>query len=225
MIIRKEQVDEGASIARFAADLLLKTRSDQSGRSGSDLRRACGDIQAHAESYIGNNQIGAKLRACFDQARVAGATFNQFNRIGWTIHEQAAVSLLAVLLKQGCVCFSLQQMSLVLITMTFTSREDVDNVRLMVGEAFDAAEEVAADEMALQVYRKLVALHAAVTFHLCATAKPLPQMLQYQFAAPRPTLVLSYRLYDSAIRADQIRDENKIIHPAFAPRLGRALSF
>ena len=33
--------------------------------------------------------------------------------------------------------------------------------------------------MALDVYRALVALHAAVTFHLYETARPLPQMLDY----------------------------------------------
>ena len=91
--------------------------------------------------------------------------------------------------------------------------------------SFDQAEEVAADEMVLTVYKELVALHAAVTFHLYETARPLPQMLVYRFAIPRPTLVLSYRLYDTASRADELRGENKIVHPAFAPREGRAMAF
>ena len=82
-----------------------------------------------------------------------------------------------------------------------------------------------ADEMALVTYKTLVALHAAVTFHLYETARPLPQMLNYSFGTPRPTLVLSHRLYDTAARADQLREENKVVHPAFAPRAGRALAF
>ena len=98
-------------------------------------------------------------------------------------------------------------------------------VRDEVNAAFDQAEEVAADEMALTVYKALMSLHAAVTFHLYDTARPLPQMLAYRFALPRPTLVLSHRLYDTASRADQLREENKVVHPAFAPREGRALAF
>jgi prophage DNA circulation protein len=50
-------------------------------------------------------------------------------------------------------------------------------------------------------------------------------MLAYRFATPRPTLVMSHRLYDTAARADQLREENKMVHPAFAPREGRALAF
>ena len=97
--------------------------------------------------------------------------------------------------------------------------------RLEINDAFDDAEEVAADEMALVVYRTTISLHAAVTFHLYATAQPLPQMLAFQFAAIRPTLIQSYRLYADASRADELRQENKVVHPAFAPRAGRALSF
>jgi prophage DNA circulation protein len=130
-----------------------------------------------------------------------------------------------VLIKQACVAFSLQQMSVVLAGMTFTSRQDVDFVRGEVNVAFDEAEEVAADEMALTVYRALISLHAAVTFHLYQTARPLPQMLDFRFAAIRPTLIQSYRLYADAGRADELREENKVVHPAFAPRTGRALSF
>ena len=87
------------------------------------------------------------------------------------------MSLIAVLIKQSCVSFCLQQMSNVITGMTFTSREDVDAVLVEINDAFDDAEEVAADEMALVVYRTTISLHAAVTFHLYATAQPLPQML------------------------------------------------
>ena len=50
-------------------------------------------------------------------------------------------------------------------------------------------------------------------------------MLDFQFAAIRPTLIQSYRLYADASRADELREENNVVHPAFAPRNGRALSF
>jgi len=219
------EVQEATAIAQLAATLLLRTTDTKHGREGADLRRVCGDMQANANKYINDNVIGAKLSACFAQARVTGATMDEFNRIREIIVAEVTTSLLATLVKQGCVNFSLQQMSIVLAGTNFTSRQDVVRVREAINEAFDQAEEVSADEMALVVYRALVSLHAAVTFHLYDTARPLPQMLDFQFAATRPTLIQSYRLYATADRADQIRQENKIVHPAFAPRAGRALSF
>ena len=224
-MMQSPDVREAASIIRVATDLLLATSKQNIGRAGSDLRRACGDMAANAEIYITYNQLAPKLAYCFSQARVTGATLDEFNRIRGTIDAEAAVSLIAVLIKQSCVSFCLQQMSSVIARMTFTSREDVDAVLGEINTAFDDAEEVAADEMALVVYRTTVSLHAAVTFHLYATAQPLPQMLAFQFAAIRPTLIQSYRLYADASRADQLRQENKVVHPAFAPRAGRALSF
>jgi prophage DNA circulation protein len=220
------EVTEAANIARLAADLLLATSTDQkAGRAGSDLRRACGDMKAHAEDYIVANQLGPKLSNCFGQARLAGATLDEFNRIRQSILAESPVSLLATMILQSCVWLSLQQMSVVLAGTTFTSREDVDYVRNEVNLAFKDAEEVAADEMAQAVYQGLLSLHGAVMFFLYEKARPLPQMLDFEFAAIRPTLIQSYRLYSDASRADELRDENKVVHPAFAPRQGRALSF
>jgi prophage DNA circulation protein len=219
------EVKEGARIANLAADMLLATSNDQIGRAGSDLRRTCGDLKAHADVYIVQNVIADKLSNCFEQARITGATLDEFNRVRDAILTESVTTLVGTLIKNACVCFSLQQMSLVLVGIKFTSSEDVNRVRADLHPAFDQAEEVAADEMALMVYRALVSLHAAVTFHLYETARPLPQILQYRFASPRPTLVQSHRLYDTAARADELREENKVVHPAFAPREGRALAF
>lgn len=224
-MMRSSDVREAADIVRVATSMLLQTSNNQIGRAGSDLRHACGDLAVNAEIYITYNQIAPKLSNCFNQARITGATVDEFNRIQEALVEQTPVSLIAVLVTQSCVSFSLQQLSLALISITFTSREDVDAVLPEINTAFDAAEEAAADAMALETYRTVVALHAATTFFLYQTAQPLPQMLDFQFAAIRPTLIQSYRLYADASRADELRDENKVVHPAFAPRVGQALSF
>jgi prophage DNA circulation protein len=39
-----------------------------------------------------------------------------------------------------------------------------------------------------------------------------------------PTLVMAYRLYADASRGDELRAENKVVHPAFSPAAGLALS-
>ena len=224
-MISISEVNDGARIARLAADLLLAVPADQVGRAGSDLRLVCGDMKLHADSHIANNVIAEKLLECFEMARHTGVMLDDFDRIRAAIIAEPVKTVVGTLIKNGCVSFSLQEMSMTLVDITFTSREDVDRVATRLHPAFDEAEEVAADEMALAVYKALVSLHAAVTFHLYETARPLPQMLDYQFATPRPTLVLSQRLYYTAIRADELRQENKVIHPAFAPRAGRALGF
>ena len=157
---------------------------------------------------------------------MTGATLDEFNRIRETIVAETAVSLVARADQE-----SLRRLQPAANVDRSSSTSTSPAVRMSTAcaskcnPAFDQAEEVAADEMALVVYRALVSLHAAVTFHLYETARPLPQMLDFKFAAPRPTLVLSHRLYDTAARADELREENKVVHPAFAPREGRALAF
>ena len=73
-------------------------------------------------------------------------------------------------------------------------------------------------------YRAIIALHASITFFLIETARPRPRMMSYRFNQMMPTLVQAYRLYADASRADELRYENGIVHPGFAPLGGRALS-
>ena len=216
-------VREGAAIIIRTADMLLATSQEKKGRAGSDLRRACGDLKSSVESYIVNNIIADKLAACFEQTRLVGATLDNFSRIRESVLAEAPVSLIAQWMQSACLSNALEQMALAVTDITFTNRDDVDYVRAEISTAFAEATEAAADAMESLVYRALVGLHASVTFHLYDTARPLPRMLQYEFAAIRPTLVLSHRLYDTAARADELREENRVVHPAFAPRAGRAL--
>jgi prophage DNA circulation protein len=216
-------VREGAAIIIRTADMLLGTSQEKKGRAGSDLRRYCGDIKANAESYIVNNIIANKLSVCFEQARIAGASLDDFNRIRESILAEVPVLPIAQWMKSACLSNALQQMALTVIEIAFTSREDVDRVSAQISAAFYDAAEIAADEMESEVYRSTIELHASVTMHLYETARPLPRMMRYEFAAIRPTLVLSHRLYDTASRADELRRENKVVHPAFASRSGRAL--
>jgi hypothetical protein len=220
----RNEIKEAAAIVERAVDLLLRTSGEKQGRTGSDLRRACGDVKAHAESLIYNNKIAVPLANCFYQTLLCGATLSEFDQVRRSVLAETPVALIAVLMKQACVTLCLKNQSLVIAKTKFVSRDDVENVQTQMNDAFAPAEEIAADEMASPTYIALIRLHAAVTFHLCNTARPLPRMLRFEFAAPRPTLVFSYRLYDTAARADQLRVENKVIHPAFMDRSGRALS-
>jgi prophage DNA circulation protein len=74
------------------------------------------------------------------------------------------------------------------------------------------------------VYQAVVGCHAALMQYLVAEARPLPRMVEYGFSKRMPTLVLAQRLYQDPSRADELRLENRIVHPLFAPAAGRCLS-
>ena len=81
-----------------------------------------------------------------------------------------------------------------------------------------------ADRMDAMTFRAIIELHAAVSFFLIETARPLPRMMTFRFNLPLPSLTIAQKLYYDASRADELRQENKIIHPAFCQLRGRALS-
>jgi prophage DNA circulation protein len=49
-------------------------------------------------------------------------------------------------------------------------------------------------------------------------------MLNFRFGYPMPTLVMAHKLYADAGRADELRAENKCVHPSFCRPYGKALS-
>jgi hypothetical protein len=61
---------------------------------------------------------------------------------------------------------------------------------------------------------------AATTF----ISRQQVDVIKMQLLQPFPSVVVAYKLYEDASRCDKVRNENKIVHPAFCPRLGEALS-
>lgn len=219
----KRDAKEAAAIVEHMLDALLSTAADK-GRPGSDLRTACGDLRVSAVFLLQTNAIAGPLADCFETARLAGASLVGMAHVRSIIVAERPVSLPAILMMEGGLLFCLATEGRIIATMQFESREDVQQVKLDMTSAFNDAEEIAADAMESSTYQALVALHAAVTAHLVETARPLPRMLQFKFAQPLTTLAIAYKLYDDAGRADELRNENKVVHPAFTRPSGRALS-
>jgi len=194
------------------------------GRPGSDLRTAVGDFLADAESLIANDQAGPPLDAIFELARVTGLTQPQIESVRLAAVAETPKLLGAVLIQNALIRFCLAYECRIIADMAFVSRQDVDNIKNIMMAAFEPSQELAADDMDQAAYMALVQLHAALAFHLDQTARPLPRILTYAFMDVLPTLVLAYRLYADAGRADEVRAENKIVHPAFGLREGNALS-
>ncbi|MBR0879103.1 prophage DNA circulation protein [Bradyrhizobium barranii subsp. barranii] len=221
--MRRQDATEAAAIIDRLLDNLIATVPPK-GRAGSQARTAIGDTRANALKLLMDDQIGPPLDLCFDLTRQAGATLQQIESVRAQLDQEAPVALGATLIKNASVRFCLATEGELIASMSFVSRQDVVAIKNGIQQPFADAEEIAADDMDSMSFQALIKLHAAITNHLVETARPLPRMLQYRFADVLPTLVLAYRLYDDAGRADEVRDENKIVHPAFCPITGQALS-
>jgi prophage DNA circulation protein len=195
------------------------------GAAGANARMAIGDVVAFAKTLCVSNEIGPALNNCFDMVRQTNCTVQQMMTVRNALAAELAPKTVgATHVKNYSIFLALGHAAKIIATMVFISREDVEIVLQRAQQPFSDAIETAADEMDQKMFQNLIALQSALTNHLVVSARPLPQMLGYQFADVLPSLVIAHRLYADASRADDIRMENKIVHPAFCPVAGRALS-
>ncbi|HEY2243455.1 MAG TPA: hypothetical protein VGH47_04425 [Xanthobacteraceae bacterium] len=192
--------------------------------AGVAARTALGQVTAYASTLCWNNTIGASLNNCFDLVRRASCTWSQMDQVRVALTVEKAVTIGGIAVRDYSIQLALAQISRIAVAMTFVSRQDVDVLITALQPSFIAAEETAADTMDSMIYRGMIELHGALINFLVQSARPLPQMLNYRFAEVLPSLVISQRLYGDASRYDEIRNENKIVHPAFCPTDGAALA-
>jgi len=219
----KNEAVEAAGICTRVLKVML-TVSPTRGRPGSDLRRAIGDFIVNAESLLLNDLSGPPLSKIFILARGTGISFQDLDLVRQAAVSEKPTTVGSTIIKNALIEFSLATQCEILATTTFVSRNDVDAVKQVITDAFVPMEEIAADDMAQAAFAALIALHAAAIFYLTETARPLPRMLRYRFYDSLPSMVVGYKLYADASRGDELRDENKVVHPAFMLMTGRALS-
>ncbi len=207
-----------------AALVALLSWAPTRGRPGADLREQINSVRAQAVTLLQADAIGDDLAACFDLAVTTGINYPQVERVRQIADGFMPLTPGAQMIKDSLIQLALVTEARLIAVMTFVSRTDVENIRITVNAAFGPAAEAMADQMDAMTYRAVVALHAAISFYLTQTARPLPQMLSYRFAKPKSTLGVAQRLYSDATRADELLNENRIVHPLFCPLIGRALS-
>lgn len=222
--MNRQDLKEAVSFTQSLLNLLLATLHGQTGLAGAQLQFLCGELVAFATPKLKAGAIGADIAACFDQARLAGGTFQAFDGIRTWAMGQTPKGLPAIALANATVRFSLIEQSYILAAMTFTSRRDIDNYLLIMNAAFDASEIAAADSLDNAAYQAMLALHAAVSGDLVYRSRPLPRVVNYQFGKRMPALVLAQRLYADPTRAEELIAENKVVHPLFCPPSGICLS-
>jgi hypothetical protein len=221
--MKRVDAKEAAEIVGRMMENLVWTVPSQ-GRPGSDARTAINDVRANAFTLLMEDALGQPLADAFDSAFDAGCQLTAIATVRQQIELEKPRTPGAILVRDVGINFCLAITGKVIAAMNFVSRQDVDNLKLAVKGPFAEAEEIAADAMDSATYQALIGLHAAISNHLVQTALPLPRMLGYIFFEPLPSLVVAYRLYGDAGRADEVRNENKIVHPAFCPPLGKALA-
>lgn len=194
------------------------------GLAGSQARTAIGDTAAIINSLLASDALGPPLANCFVLVQQAGATQPQIDQVRVLTTVETPKTLGGILVQNAGIYLCMATEAQIIASMTFTSRQDVEAIKTLLRQPFDIAEELAADDMDQTTFMALISLDAAITNYLVVTARPLPRMIGYQFATPLPSLVIAYRLYQDASRADQVVHENKIVHPAFCPPIGVALS-
>jgi hypothetical protein len=216
--------DEAVQVLKTMLGALLGTLSGQTGRPGALMRHAVGDLQASAADQISAGTLGLPLLNCFMLAYYAGATLAGMDGVRAAMVATTPVGLPAAAVANAGIRFALGREARILANTVFVSRDDATAAIMMMNSAFEPAEEFAADHSDPSNYQALIALHAAVTRDLSTRARPLPKLVTYSFPRSFPSLKLANRLYADASRADELRMENKAIHPAFMPRAGSALS-
>lgn len=194
------------------------------GQAGADVRTAIGDFNAYGLQLIAVDQEGPALESIFSLALKAGITQAQLASVFDFIEPIGTITLGGQLMKDFLAELTLAYECRVISSMTFESRDDVDALMQVLIAQFSPLEEAFADAMDQASYRALLQLRSGVVAFLVETAQPLPRLMNYQFNQSLPTLVLAYKLYADASRADDLIAENAIVHPLFAPSSGVALS-
>jgi hypothetical protein len=209
------------------ADTVLKALMAQSsirGSQGSQLRSAVSLFRLNAQSILISDSAGSYLENIFRLAQSNGILLPEMDYIRGIAAAQNAVLPGAILIRDSLVQYALVTEGLIIAGMTFVSRDDVEAARTLIYAGFVPMEEQIADSIDPSGYMVLIQCRAAIYHHLTVTAMPLPRILNFAFAEPLTTLVAAYRLYADAARADELRDENHVVHPGFVLPTGRALS-
>ena len=221
----RAEMAESVAILNAMLDALLATLEGNLNRSFMAARNAIGKVRAEAEDMLDDGRLGEPLAECFLLCREAGATRIAMDGVRKTMIVQTPRFIPGVVLATSGIMFSLEAQAWILVQAKFESRDVIDEMITTMNNEFEPAEEFAAAYTNdPRVYQAVLALHSSVTADLTDRSRPLPRMVKYEFATRMPSLKLAMRIYGDAHRADQLRRENRTVHPGFMQQRGRCLS-
>jgi prophage DNA circulation protein len=216
--------DEIAGIVNRLLDSILSTMSSQINRTGINIRVTAGDLRAHFVDYLKDGTFAQKLLDCFTAVRNANVELQRFALVHQQLFSEVPKGPISQSIVGISIVFCLSAESRMVSALTFTSRDDVDSMINIYNAAFETARLKTADSDDTSAYICLINLGGALVNHLANVSRPLPRIITISLPKSYPSLALSQRIYYVGDRADEIVDENKIVHPAFCPKTIRGLS-
>jgi hypothetical protein len=218
------EITECVGIVQRICPVILGVIDARRGISTSTLRRYVGRMSANAGQYLTEGVIAEWLGLCMNEARLLGASLVPFGNIRTVALAEAPVTLPGTAVKQVIIRLCLSHEARIVASTAFRSVDDAAVVASMMSAAFDAAVEVAADELQTDSYMTLIRLRASVSRHLSETVRRLPRIVTYEMPDAVPSLVISQRFYQTGARSDELAQQNRVVHPAFCPPQGKMLA-
>lgn len=213
-----------AIVARIGPVVLSTVPASRKGPDASELRHAVGAMMARAGELLASHGFSEAMRSCLDQARLAGASLPSMGEVRLAALNESPASLPATLTVLCIVRLCLAQEARIVGEMVFASRDDASNTATEITAAFSNAAEVASDDLDAGSYMAIINLQATVIKRLVDVGRSLPRVITYSYAVVMPALTMAQRAYADADRAQELIDENKVVHPAFMPMTGRMLA-
>lgn len=205
-------------------DLMSATVSSKSGRDSAALRNAIGDMRANFMLYLAQGTFADNLLECFTVIVNMGGELPRLAAVHQQLFLEEPVGQTTGTVVQLAISLCLAAESQVILSIEFTSRDEVDELLKRTREAFDTARELSADSSDPSFYKTLTSLAGSVTRYLADTARPLSRIVTFVLPDTMPALALSNRIYYDPARWEEIIEENKTVHPAFCQREIRGLA-
>jgi len=98
--------------------------------------------------------------------------------------------------------------------INFQSKEEAEELRDEVFAGIDSVLEATVSD---DVYDTFYSLRTAVAQDIDERARKLPRLVNKTLNISTPAMILSYELYGTIAREQEIIDRNRVVHPAFVP--------
>jgi len=221
-------MEEFAEILFRTLDKLAAATSS-TGEDGAELRHKIGIMRTDFINMINAGTFADQLLALFSLAIKSNVSLHGLATVRESLFAEVPEvtvpeNQISEALITSAIIFCLSTETRIVVTITFTSRDDVEKMMATYKTAFDTARELAVEDKESGAYETLTFMAGSLTQHLATVARPLPRMVRFLMSKSLPALTLSNRLYYDADRWEELIEENKTIHPAFCQRDLRGLS-
>jgi prophage DNA circulation protein len=218
-----DEANEVLAIVKRICPVILSSAINPRGINGTSLRRCVG-MMAADYNMINVPTFVYAMCVALGLARRCGATVVTMDRVRKAALAEAPVSLPAVQTVLAIVRLALAAEARIIAYTTYRSRDEVDATAKAINAAFEQTSEIAADDLDAGTYMAIVGLHGDVVKHLADRGRQLPRVVNYSHTMVMPALRMAQREYGNPNRYQELIDQNRVVHPAFMPRVGSMLA-